>query len=75
MKGGHVWFPQYESVKELFKSTPFSSVEFLHYYDEHGAPHLNQIDYSKVYLQRTPDHDERVMHPYRPMSIVVDCIK
>ncbi|MCV7298526.1 class I SAM-dependent methyltransferase [Mycobacterium barrassiae] len=75
VKGGHVWFPVYENIVELFANTRFSSVEFLHYYDETGAPHTNPIDYSKGYVKRTPDNDERVAHPFRPMSIVVDCIK
>jgi len=33
------------------------------------------IDHSKGLIRRTPDHDERVAHPYRPISIVVDLIK
>lgn len=75
VKGGHVWFPLYENIVELFNNTRFSSVEFLHYYDESGVPHTNPIDYSKGFVKRTPDNDERVSHPFRPMSIVVDCIK
>ena len=38
-------------------------------------PIVNKIDYSYGYISRTPDHDERVQTPYRPMSIVVDCYK
>lgn len=75
VRGGHVWFPRYESVFELLNMAGFASVEFLHYYDEHGAPHTKPIDYTKGYIQRTPDHDTRVAYPFRPMSIVVDCIK
>ncbi|ORA17739.1 hypothetical protein BST14_08535 [Mycobacterium arosiense ATCC BAA-1401 = DSM 45069] len=75
VKGGHVWFPKYESVLELLKDTQFSSVEFYHYYDEKGFPHTRPIDYSKGFVKRTPDNDERVSHPFRPMSIVVDCVK
>lgn len=74
-KGAHLWFPTYETVKALFEKIPFSSVEFLHWYGEDGAPHCNPIDYSKGFIQRTPDHDVRVAMPYRPMSLVVDCIK
>lgn len=74
-KGGHVWFPRYETVLDLFSNTEFSSIEFLHYYDQDGTPHIKPIDYTKGFVQRTPDHDARVSSPFRPMSIVVDCIK
>lgn len=72
---GHVWFPTYEMVKNLLAPVPFSSIEFLHWYDESGEPHCKSIDYSKGFIQRTPDHDPRVRSPYRPMSLVVDCTK
>ncbi|ORB37218.1 hypothetical protein BST39_19265 [Mycobacterium paraseoulense] len=75
VKGGHVWFPKFEDAAQLLRNTEFSSVEFLHYYDENGAPHTKPIDYSKGFVKRTPDNDERVSRPFRPMSIVVDCIK
>jgi hypothetical protein len=72
---GHVWFPIYESVRDLLAQTPFRKVDFRHYYNEQGEPVTNPIDYSKSHVQRTPDHDPRVKDPYRPMSIVVDCYK
>jgi len=75
VNGGHVWFPKYEDMFELLNDTQFSSVEFLHYYDENEAPHTKPIDYTKGFIQRTPDNDNRVSSPFRPMSIVVDCIK
>ena len=75
MGGGHVWFPVFESVKELFRDSPFSEVEFLHYYDEDGTPHIRNIDYAKGFVKRTPDHDVRVQTPARPLSLVVDAIK
>jgi SAM-dependent methyltransferase len=75
INGGHIWFPMYEEVKKLLNKVPFSRVDFLHYYDELGNPHCNKIDYTKGFIQRTPDYDERVANPYRPMSIVVDCYK
>lgn len=75
VRGGHVWFPRYEDVFALLRDTPFSSVEFLHFYDEDGVPHTRPIDYTKGYIKRTPDNDSRVSFPFRPMSIVVDCIK
>ncbi|WP_157742831.1 methyltransferase domain-containing protein [Mycobacterium intracellulare] len=75
VRGGHVWFPKYETVFALLKDTPFSSVEFLHYYDENGVAYTKTIDYTKGFVKRTPDNDDRVSLPFRPMSIVVDCIK
>ncbi len=73
--GGHVWFPRYESVKRLLDRSRFKRTAFLHYYDENGAGITNPIDYSIGFVQRTPDHDDRVKRPFRPMSLVVDCVK
>ena len=77
IRGGHVWFPTYQSVKQLLLSTNFdeNKIDFLHYYDEEKRPILNTIDYSLGYISRTPDNDSRVQQPRRPMSIVVDCYK
>ena len=75
VKGGHVWFPNFEIVKELLSKTLFNKVIFYHYYDESGEGITKTIDYSIGHVTRTPDHDERVKNPFRPMSIVVDCIK
>lgn len=75
LNGGHVWFPSYEKVLRLLRDTQFSSVDFLHYYDENWIGHTKPIDYTRGFVQRTPDHDARVSSPFRPMSIVVDCIK
>lgn len=75
--GGHVWFPVFNSVKSLLESTNFlnDKINYLHYYDEDNNPITHKIDYSKGYISRTPDHDDRVKNPFRPMSIVVDCYK
>lgn len=75
LNGGHLWFPTYVKVKELLEKTDFIHYTFLHYYDENGTGITNKIDYSKGFVRRTPDNDDRVKDPYRPMSIVVDCIK
>lgn len=77
IKGGHIWFPVFSSVKSLLESTDFSDdkINFLHYYDEDDNPVTKEIDYSKGYISRTPDNDRRVQKPFRPMSIVVDCYK
>lgn len=73
--GGHVWFPMYETVKELIDESMFSIYKFYHYYDENGKSITENIDYSIGYIQRTPDHNKRVCDPYRAMSIVCDCAK
>lgn len=74
VNGGHVWFPVYETVLALFADSLFSDWEFFHYYNGEEAV-TRAIDYSRGYIQRTPDNDERVKNPYRPMSIVVDAYK
>lgn len=76
--GGHVWFPNYENVKSLIQQTNFDmhKVHFLHYYSPiTGLGICNDIDYSNGFIQRTPDYDQRVSNPRRPMSIVVDLYK
>lgn len=77
INGGHLWFPKYELVKHLLDNTNFENdkIKYLHYYDENSNPITKIIDYSKGYIQRTPDNDKRVQKPYRVMSIVVDCYK
>lgn len=77
-KPGHVWFPRFDSVRKLLEQTDFcnsGSIEYLHYFNMDGSFVVKPIDYSKGYVGRTPDFDERVSDPYRPMSIVVDLIK
>ncbi|MCB1724175.1 MAG: methyltransferase domain-containing protein [Gammaproteobacteria bacterium] len=73
--GGHVWFPQYESVSAIIDATQFTDVTFYHYYDASGQSITKPIDYTIGYVMRTPDHDSRVRNPYRAMSIVLDCRK
>lgn len=75
LKGGHVWFPTYKLVREMLAKTTFTEIKFYHYYDDDGKGVTNPIDYSLGFVQRTPDHDPRVQNPYRPLSIVVDCVK
>jgi SAM-dependent methyltransferase len=75
VNGGHVWFPTYETVRDLLGSTLFTNISYYHYYDEKGNGVTHAIDYSLGHVRRTPDHDERVQDPYRPLSIVVDCRK
>ena len=75
--GGHIWFPNYQNVKNIFNNSNFEDkkVDFLHYYINDDDFVLKDIDYSICYIERTPDNDSRVADPRRPMSIVVDAIK
>ncbi len=75
---GHLWFPRYETVRTLLDGSPFArqgTITFLHCYRADGAPVTNPIDYSRGHVLRTPDFDERVRQPYRPLSLVVDLVK
>lgn len=75
---GHVWFPNYYNIKTLLENTLFHSkgkIRYLHYWINKEEFIINKIDYSKGYVQRTPDNDKRVQNPYRPMSIIIDLIK
>ena len=76
---GHVWFPRIENVYRLLEKTRFCSegtMSFLHYWDMNRPTFVAKpIDYSKGIVRRTPDFDERVKNPYRPMSLVVDLYK
>jgi len=75
---GHVWFPRIDTVRALLEASRFAmsgAIEYLHYYEMDGHRVAYPIDYAKGYVQRTPDHDDRVQDPYRPMSLVVDLMK
>lgn len=77
-KTGHRWFPRIDSTVQLLVKTKFSkcgSMHFYHYYNMDGTFVTKPIDYTKGHVLRTPDFDERVQSPYRPMSLVVDLIK
>lgn len=77
--GGHVWFPKIENVRSLLDNTKFKTagnIKFYHYYKEDGTPVLNDIDYSTLFVMRTPDHEKRATIPTRrPVSIVLDATK
>lgn len=75
---GHVWFPRIDTVMQLLIKTKFQGsgkIELLHYYNKDGTFVTKSIDYSKGLIRRTPDFDQRVKSPYRPMSLVIDLIK
>jgi hypothetical protein len=78
LNGGHVWFPTYELVRDLFDKSKFAidgEVRFLHYTDLEGKSVVDPIDYSLGYVQRTPDHDIRMKMDHTALSIVVDAVK
>ncbi len=75
---GHVWFPRIDTVMQLLTKTKFhtsGTIELLHYYNKDGTFVAKPIDYSKGPVMRTPDFDQRVKKPYRPMSLVIDLTK
>jgi SAM-dependent methyltransferase len=76
--GGHLWFPTIEIVRTLFEESQFNGhgvVKFLHYNNGDGTYQADPIDYNLGYIQRTPDHDNRLTDPRQPISIVVDAFK
>jgi SAM-dependent methyltransferase len=76
--GGHVWFPTFELVDELFRQSSFAdggTVNFLQYNAPDGTSVLNRVDARRGYVQRVPDNDPRVAADPRPISIVVDAFK
>ena len=78
VKGGHVWFPTWQNVGELFAQSHFGrdgTVYFLHATRGPGDFLLEPINYALGDIQRTPDHDPRAAAPRRPLSIVVDARK
>ncbi len=75
---GHVWFPRIDAIRQLLKKTKFhksGTIEFLHHYNMDGTFVVKPIDYTRGHVTRTPDFDERVKNPRRPMSLVVDLTK
>jgi MoaA/NifB/PqqE/SkfB family radical SAM enzyme/ubiquinone/menaquinone biosynthesis C-methylase UbiE len=75
---GHVWFPRIDNVRDLIEKSSFArhgSADYLHYYNMDGSFVTKPVDYSKGYVGRTPDFDERTRSPYRPMSMIIDLVK
>lgn len=71
--GGHVWFPKFDVVKELLKSTEFVNCEFKCYWDEKGNFIKNNFNYENGYVRRVPIDDS--VPDEEHYSIVVDCKK
>jgi hypothetical protein len=70
-KGGHVWFPTIESVKNLLKKTKFKC-NYLCYNNLSGEGVLNEIDLSLGFITRINDNRET---NNQKLIIVVDCFK
>lgn len=75
IKQGIEWYPTYDVVKDLLDKTNFEVFDALHYYTDKDNFVCSNIDYSLGLVNRTPDYDQRINDPYRPMSIVIDCYK
>lgn len=73
-KGGHMWFPTYDIMKTLLAQSKFKAVEFYCYYDDGGKPVIRKIDYSKGYVQRTPENYDGV-NTSELFTMVIDCYK
>lgn len=76
--GNVLWFPKIDAVKNLLKKTKFykfGKINFLHYYDKNKISVIKPIDYTKGFVKRTPDFDERTKNPYRVLSLVIDLTK
>ena len=58
-QGAHLWFPVYEEIRAFFDASPFTDVQFLHYYDEEGQAVIQPLDHGNMPVRRTPDFDER----------------
>ena len=74
--GGHLWFPNYEKVQSLLKNSPFQStkIEFLQFIDSDMKHVCSEIDYTKGFIKRTCDNDDR-LESGEVLSIIVDCYK
>jgi ubiquinone/menaquinone biosynthesis C-methylase UbiE len=75
---GHLWFPRIDQVADLLSRTAFSghgTIDYLHYYTMDNQAVMKSVDYAKGHIDRTPDFDERVQNPPRPMSLIVDLVK
>jgi SAM-dependent methyltransferase len=76
--GGHLWFPTFEMIDDLFRNSRFGdegTVAFLQGHKPDGTIVMDPVDDLRGYVQRVPGHDPRVAKDPRPISIVVDAVK
>ena len=72
----HLTLTTYKLLKPYLDKSPFH-VNYLHYWKDNDTFLSNKIDYSKGYIRRTPDNDERNKNgnPLYVTSFVADLIK
>lgn len=68
VKGGHVWFPKYDIVKDLLEKTKFTDIRFLCYHTDDKQLILHEIDSRNGYVRRVQNGEE-------VFSMVIDCYK
>ena len=54
VNGGHVWFPNYDNVRELLENTMFQNVDFLCYHTKDEKLVMKDIDFSLGHIKRIP---------------------
>jgi predicted SAM-dependent methyltransferase len=54
----HITLTTYNLLKPVLEDSPFN-VKYLHYWKNENEFIQNNIDYTKGYIKRTPDNDER----------------
>lgn len=72
LNGGHTWFPNYISVRNLLEKTKFTNWKLLCYHTENSELVRKEIDFTKGYIKRISEQNEEFKQVY---SIVVDCYK
>lgn len=70
--GGHLWFPNYEIVKEILEQTLFKNIKFLCYHTPEERLVKENIDFSNGFIKRLPEKNKVDKPIY---SIIVDCYK
>ncbi len=74
VKGGHLWFPVYETLTAAIEASKFDKYNVLEGYDPKGRPIMQDIDYTRGFVQRS-SRDPRVSDNPRPLSLIVDLVK
>ncbi len=74
--GAHVWFPVYESVRDLVAKSQLrdcQSIRFYHYFVDKVSFVAEEIPDDEMFVMRAPPNDMRAGG--RPISIVADFVK
>lgn len=70
-KGGHVWFPTIDNVKQLFDNTLFNELIYYHYNDDENKTIINKMPYK--FLTRLPETDARF--DGQVLCLIMECVK